>query len=97
MTDVSERAFEATIEASLEGAGYRRDRAATCIDPRTQVVRGKTVCLVGCRRSPEPVFLKWKNTEKSADGDFYVRMGPKTARLDEEGVRDYVKTRFPAL
>ncbi len=36
------------------------DRAGTCIDPKTQIVQGKTVCVVSCQRSPEPVFLKWK-------------------------------------
>jgi type I restriction enzyme, R subunit len=34
------------------------DRAGTCIDPKTQIVQGKTVCLVSCQRSPEPVFLE---------------------------------------
>src|SRR5947209_6796996 len=34
------------------------DRASTCIDPKTQIVDGKTVCVVSCQRSPEPVFLK---------------------------------------
>lgn len=36
------------------------DRAGTCIDPKTQIVDGPTVCLVSCQRSPEPVFLSWK-------------------------------------
>jgi hypothetical protein len=40
------------------------DRAGTCIDPKTQVVQDKTVCVVSCQRSPEPVFLKWKDMEK---------------------------------
>ena len=39
------------------------DRAGTCIDPRTQAVQGKTVCVVRCQRSPEPVFLKSKGLE----------------------------------
>ena len=39
------------------------DRAGTCIDPKTQIVQGKTVCVVSCQRSPEPVFLKWKGME----------------------------------
>jgi schlafen family protein len=39
------------------------DRASTCIDPKTQIVKGKTICLVSCQRSPEPVFLKWKSME----------------------------------
>ena len=33
-----------------EGLG---DHAVTCVDARTQIVDGKTVCLVICQRSPE--------------------------------------------
>jgi predicted HTH transcriptional regulator len=49
------------------------DRAGTCIDPKVQLVREKTVCLVSCQRSPEPVFLRWKGKEAAPEGDFYVR------------------------
>ena len=72
------------------------DRASTCIDPKTQVVRGKTVCVVSCRRSPEPVFLKWKETEERPEGDFYVRSGPGSVKLSPESAAEYIKTRFPA-
>ena len=41
------------------------DHAGTCIDPRTQIVGDKTVCLVSCQRSPEPVYLQWKGMEKT--------------------------------
>ena len=51
------------------------DRAGTCIDPKTQFVQGKTVCVVSCQRSPEPVFLQWRGLEGSPDGDFFVRSG----------------------
>ena len=70
------------------------DRAATCVDPKTQIVEGKTVCLVSCQRSPEPVRLRWKGMEKSADGDLYVRTGPGTVRLGDEDGAKYVATRF---
>jgi predicted HTH transcriptional regulator len=70
------------------------DRAGTCIDPKMQGVEGKTVCLVSCQRSPEPVFLRWKGTEDSSDGDFYVRSGPGTIRLTPEDAREYIRTRF---
>src|SRR6516165_10403426 len=56
------------------------DRAGTCIDQKMQVVQGKTVCVLSCQRSPEPVFLKWKGLETSPDGDFFVRSGPGTVR-----------------
>ncbi len=70
------------------------DRAGTCIDPRTQAVEGKTVCLVICQRSPEPVYLRWKGLEKTQAGDFYVRSGPSTVRLGGADVEKYIATRF---
>ena len=70
------------------------DRAGTCIDPEPQIVEGKTVCLVSCQRSPEPVYLRWKGLEKAAEGDLYVRSGPGTVRLSEEEAGKYVATRF---
>ncbi len=71
------------------------DRASTCIDPKTQIVQGKTVCVVSCQRSPEPVFLKWKGMEASPSGDFFVRSGPGTVRLPPDSAAAYVRTRFP--
>ncbi|MGH7594669.1 MAG: RNA-binding domain-containing protein, partial [Gemmatimonadales bacterium] len=71
------------------------DRAGTCIDPRMQLVEGKTVCVVTCQRSPEPVYLRWTGQEKSPDGDFFVRSGPGTVRLESKSAAAYVKTRFP--
>ncbi len=72
------------------------DRAGTCIDPKAQIVQGKTVCLVSCQRSPEPVFLRWKGREESREGDFYVRSGPRTDRLGPESAQAYIRTRFAA-
>ena len=73
------------------------DRAGTCIDPKTQTVDGKTVCVVSCQRSPEPVLLKWKGLETGADGDFFVRSGPGTVKLPPDSAREYVRTRFAEL
>jgi Putative DNA-binding domain len=71
------------------------DRAGTCIDPRMQAVDGKSVCVVTCQRSPEPVFLKWKGIEAASEGDFFVRSGPGTVRLPTESAKEYIRTRFP--
>ncbi|MEK6815426.1 MAG: RNA-binding domain-containing protein, partial [Nitrospirota bacterium] len=79
------------VQAVRSGLG---DRAGTRIDPKTQVVEGKTVCLVTCQRSPEPVFLKWKGMEASPDGDFFVRSVPGTVKLSAESAREYIRTRF---
>ncbi|HEX7127477.1 MAG TPA: RNA-binding domain-containing protein, partial [Thermodesulfobacteriota bacterium] len=73
------------------------DRASTCIDPKTQIVQGKTVCVVSCQRSPEPVFLKWKGMETAPEGDFYVRSGPGTVKLPPDSAREYIRTRFPSF
>ena len=70
------------------------DRAGTCIDPKTQIVDGKTVCVVSCQRSPEPVFLKWKGLEATPEGDFFVRSGPGTVKLPPDSAREYIRTRF---
>ena len=40
------------------------------------------------------LFLKWKDMEESPEGDFYVRSGPGTVRLDADSARDYIRTRF---
>ena len=71
------------------------DLASTLIDPRTQIVDGKNVCVVTCQRSPEPVFLKWKGMEVSPEGDFFVRSGPATVKLSPASARQYIRTRFP--
>ena len=70
------------------------DRAGTCIDPRIQILDGRTVCVVSCQRSPEPVFLRWKSFESTEDGDFFVRTGPGTVKLSPPDVEAYIRTRF---
>jgi type I restriction enzyme R subunit len=70
------------------------ERAGTCIDPKTQIAQGKTVCVVTCQRSPEPVFLKWKGVETAPNGDFFVRSGPGTIKLSPDSAREYIDTRF---
>ncbi len=70
------------------------DRASTCIDPKTQVVQGKTVCLVSCQRSPEPVFLKSKDAPQGDEGEFYVRSGPGSVKLSPEDTEAYIRTRW---
>lgn len=66
------------IQVVRNGLG---DRAGTCVDPKIQTIHGKAICLVSCQRSPEPVFLSWKGTEKDPEGDFFVRSSPRTDRL----------------
>ena len=70
------------------------DRAGTCIDPRIQHLDEGTVCVVSCQRSPEPVFLRWKNMQTTEQGDFYVRSGPGTVELSPPDAEAYIHTRF---
>lgn len=69
-------------------------RASTCIDPKTERIDGKTVCVVICQRSPEPVYLRWKDLHKTPEGDFYVRSGPGTVRLEAADIGAFVRTLF---
>ena len=89
--DSDDKFLRHLAQAVRNGLG---DRAGTCIDPKTQIVEGKTVCLVSCQRSPEPVYLRWKGMEKAAVGDLYVRTGPSTVRLGAEDAEKYVASRF---
>ena len=73
------------------------DRAGTCIDPKTQIVQGKTVCVVSCQRSPEPVYLKWKGMEAVPEGDFFVRSGLGSDKLPLASAKEYIRTRFGGL
>ena len=73
------------------------DRAGTCIDPKTQIVDGRTVCLVSCQRSPEPVFINWKDMDASPGGDFFVRSGPGTVKLPADSANQYIRTRFSGI
>jgi type I restriction enzyme, R subunit len=70
------------------------DRAGTCVDAKMEAIEGRTVCLVSCRRSPEPVFLKWRGIEEHEEGDFYVRTGPQSVKLNPESVSAFIKTRW---
>jgi len=79
------------IQVVQNGLG---DRASTCIDPKTQIVGDKTVCVVSCQRSPEPVYLKWKGMEEGTEGDFFVRSGPTSIKLPAESAQEYIRTRF---
>jgi hypothetical protein len=42
------------------------------------------------------VFVKWKGVEADPDGDFFVRSGPGTVKLDTNSANEYIRTRFPA-
>ncbi len=73
--------------------------AGTCLDTIIQVVEGKAVCLVSCRRSPEPVWLTWKKREKleavvPVEAAFYVRSGPRTDALTAEDAEKYIAMRW---
>src|SRR5207237_1252097 len=68
------------------------DRAGTCIDPKAQIVQGKSVCVVSCERSREPVFLRWKGIEAAPEGDFFVRSGPGTVKLPPASAKEYIRT-----
>ena len=70
------------------------DRAGTCVDAKMETIQGKTICLVSCQRSPEPVYFKWRELEEHEEGDFYVRSGPQSVKLEPESATEYVKTRF---
>jgi len=75
--------------------GLGGDRITTYVDPRVQTVNGKKVCLVSCKPSSEPIYLKWKGIQKNPDGDFFVRKANGSVALKPEELSKYLKTRYP--
>ncbi len=61
---------------------------ARYLSARIGAVGDKKILLVDCEPAPEPVFLKAKQDE-----EFYVRTGPRNAKLPVSKVLKYVKKR----
>jgi predicted HTH transcriptional regulator len=69
--------------------------AASHINSRVEVIDAKQVCVVSCDRASAPILLRWRDTEKHPDGDFFYRRGPGTAALKPEAANEFVAARFP--
>ena len=78
-------------QAVRNALGYR---AAPSIEPQTQFAEGKTVCLLSCQRSLEPVYLRRKRLPEGPRGRSLraAWSGHTTPRY--ESVPEYVRTRF---
>ncbi len=61
---------------------------AQYLSPRIGALEGKKILLVDCEPAVEPVFLKTKQDE-----EFYVRTGPRNAKLPVSKVLKYVQKR----
>jgi predicted HTH transcriptional regulator len=58
-----------------------------------ETVEGKTVFIVRCSKSTRPVFLK-----QSVFGEeFYIRVGPSSAKLDISEALKYINERFDKI
>jgi hypothetical protein len=61
-----------------------------CIQASFEKHEEQTVFMVRCARSPRPVFLN----QKGFDEEFYIRVGPSSARLSIAEALKYIATRF---
>jgi hypothetical protein len=55
-----------------------------------QVIDKKTACSIICERSTKPVFLRQKNFGE----EFYIRIGPSSAKLEISEALEYISERF---
>ncbi len=58
----------------------------------TEKVDDKTVCLVRCRQSNRPVFLRQPGNEEA----FYIRVGPSSNAMEISEALKYIADHFPA-
>jgi CheY-like chemotaxis protein len=59
------------------------------ISPTFEELDGKTVCLITVEESPEPVFLKRRNTH-----ELWVRTGNSTRQLDVKAAMQYISEKW---
>ena len=60
------------------------------IQTSLELIGNKTVCLIRCLPSPEPVFLKGKSSEE----EFFIRTGPSSTRLGVRETYEYIRKHF---
>jgi len=53
-------------------------------------ISDKTICVVKCLKSPVPAFLH----QKGFDEEFYIRVGPSSAKLGVQDTYKYIAERF---
>ena len=53
----------------------------------------KTVCMVQCRQSNRPVFLR----QPGFDEDFYIRVGPSSNAMDISEALNYISDHFSGI
>ena len=63
---------------------------AALVDPYFDVLGGKRVCVVRCRKSHEPVYLR----KKGGDEAFFIRTGPSSAQLSLRELVSYMREHF---
>lgn len=62
----------------------------TLVQTQIDTFRGKKVCLVRCKASPRPVYVK----QSGKDEEFFIRTGPSSERLGPSDLVTYIAERF---
>jgi predicted HTH transcriptional regulator len=60
------------------------------VEANLDIYAGKTVCVVRCKSSARPIYLK----AKGKDEEFFVRTGPSSDRLAPSELTRYIADRF---
>ena len=63
---------------------------AALVQPGFDVFQGKRVCVVRCRKSREPVYLRMKGGDEA----FFIRTGPSSAQLSPRELVSYMRDHF---
>ncbi len=63
---------------------------ATLVDTEMVELKGKHICIVKCKKSPQPVYLKFKNKDEA----YFIRTGPGTTKLSTSEAHKYITEKF---
>ena len=63
---------------------------ASLVNTEMMAIEDQFICIVKCKKSKDPVFLKYKKN----DEEYFIRTGPGTTRLSPSEAHNYIKDKF---
>jgi hypothetical protein len=66
--------------------------ATTLVQADIDMYEGKKVCIVRCKASPRPVYIR----ASGKDEEFFIRTGPSSERLGPSDLVSYISEHFKA-
>ena len=73
---------------------YIGPSVSTLVDTEIHEIKGKSVCVISCKSSPSPIYLKkYRGNEET----FFIRIGASSESITQPSeLKQYMDERFPS-